>query len=101
MGLPRGRFPDSIELLLQILNRDPAIRNAQASVPRVLQRARSIRELWLCKQQLRSKEPTARQSQHLPYHHLSAACQWPLIPTIEIGWGLVRHAYVGRGIVSL
>src|SRR6266536_509612 len=97
MDLPRAHFPDLVTLLQQFLNRDPATRNAQASVPRVLQRVKSIKELWLYKQQPHLMEPTARQSQHLPYHHLSVVSQRLLIPTIVTGWELVHHVYVGRG----
>src|SRR6266566_7438409 len=97
MDFPRAHFPDLVALLQQIPNRDPAIRNAQASVPRVRQRVKSIRELWLYKRQPHLMEPTARQSQHLPYHHLSVVSQRLLIPAIATGWELVHHVYVGRG----
>src|SRR6266705_4922129 len=97
MDLPRAHFPDLVARLQQIPNRGPTIRDAQASVPRVLQRVKSIRELWLYKRRPHLMEPTARQSQHLPYHHLSEVSQRPLIPAIVSGWELVHHVYVGKG----
>src|SRR5437588_6594812 len=100
MDLPIAHFPDLVALLQQTPNRDPTIRNAQASVPRVLQRVKSIRELWLYKQRQRSKEPIAQQSQHPPYHHLSVVSQRLLIPAIATGWELIHHVDVGRGKVS-
>src|SRR5689334_7225992 len=100
MDLPRDRFPDSAARLPQIPSLGRAIQNAQASVPKARQKVKSIGELWQYKQQQHSKVPIAQQSQHRPYHHLSAISQLLLIPAIVTGWDLVRHVDVRRGTVT-